>query len=140
MSDDLLYKLIEILAPILMAALTYAAARLSLYIQAKTKNEWLKGALVRLDDAVVTVVREIQQTVVDAIKAANADGKITPAEITEIKEAALKAVKTHLGTKGLLELAKILGLSDGALDGLITSKIEAAVHDLKAADPTKPRP
>jgi uncharacterized membrane protein YebE (DUF533 family) len=43
--------------------------------------------LVRLDDAVITAVKDLQQTVVAEIKAATADGKISEAEKRRIKEA-----------------------------------------------------
>ncbi|HLA81138.1 MAG TPA: hypothetical protein VJP78_05820 [Thermoleophilia bacterium] len=91
--------------------------------------------LVRLDDAVLASVREVQQVTVDAIKEASADGKLSPDERAKVKQAALSSVKSHLGTgtKGLAELAKILGHEDGTIDSLISTRVEAAVHDLKQA-------
>ena len=70
-------KVLEILSPVLLAALTWAAAKLAQLIRAKAQNEYLKGVLVRLDDAVFTAVKDLQQTVVSAIKEASADGRIT---------------------------------------------------------------
>jgi uncharacterized protein YidB (DUF937 family) len=127
-------KVLEILSPVLLAALTWASAKLAQLIRAKAQNEYLKGVLVRLDDAVFTAVKDLQQTVVAAIKEASADGRITDDEKRQIKDKALAAVKSHLGTKGIAELAGILGLEGGALDGLLSSKIEAAVHDLRRAE------
>lgn len=89
--------------------------------------------LVRLDDAVLASVREVQQVTVDAIKEASADGKLSPDERAKVKQAALSSVKSHLGTKGLADLVKILGLEDGTIDSLISTRVEAAVHDLKQA-------
>jgi hypothetical protein len=128
-------KVLEILSPVLLAALTWAAAKLAQLIRAKVQNEYLKGVLVRLDDAVFTAVKGIQQSVVEQIKEASADGKITDDEKKRIKDKALTSVKSHLGTKGLAEVARILGLDGGALDGLLSSKVEAAVHDLRRAAP-----
>lgn len=128
-------KILEILSPVLLAALTWAAAKAAELVRAKVKNEYLKGVLVRLDDAVFTAVKELQQSVVDEIKRASADGKITDEEKRRIKEKALTTVKSHLGNKGLAELAKILGLNGGGLDGLLSSKVEAAVHDLRRTAP-----
>ena len=45
-------KVLEILSPVLLAALTWAAAKLAQLIRAKVQNEYLKGVLVGLDDAV----------------------------------------------------------------------------------------
>jgi hypothetical protein len=128
-------KVLEILSPVLLAALTWAAAKLAQLIRAKVQNEYLKGVLVRRDDAVFTAVKGIQQSVVEQIKEASADGKITDDEKKRIKEKALASVRSHLGTKGLAEVARILGLDGGALDGLLSSKVEAAVHDLRRALP-----
>jgi hypothetical protein len=52
--------------------------------------------LVRLDDAVVTAVKDLQQTVVAEIKAVTADGKISEAEKQRIKDAAVANVKSYL--------------------------------------------
>ena len=128
-------KVLEILSPLLLAALTWAAAKLAQLIRAKVQNEYLKGVLVRVDDAVFTAVKDLQQTVVEQIKAASADGKITDDEKKQIKEKALAAVKSHLGTKGLAEAASVLGLGGGALEGLLSSKVESAVHDLRRSTP-----
>lgn len=121
----------EVLAPLFLAAITWAGTSLARYIQSKVKNEYLKNALTRLDDAVVNAVKFVQQTVVDAIRDANKDGVITDVEKANIKQKAIDAVKSYLGKKGLLEIAKILGLDDGGLANLISQRIEAAVHDLK---------
>lgn len=127
------FTMLEVLAPILVAGLTWLSAKLAQLIKAKVKNEYLRGVLVRLDEAVFTAVKELQQTVVDAIKEATADGKITEAEKQRIKQAAIDNVKSHLGPKGLEELGHILGLGSGSVDGLIASKVEAAVHDIRGA-------
>lgn len=133
-------KILEILSPLLLAALTWASVKLAELVRAKVKNEYLKGVLVRLDDAVFTAVKDLQQTVVDQIKAASADGKITDDEKKEIKRRALEAVKAHLGVKGLSEVGTILGLGGGAVESLLSSKVEAAVHDLRRATPAAPKP
>lgn len=133
-------KILEISSPVLLAALTWAAAKLAQLIRAKVQNEYLKGVLVRLDDAVFTAVKDLQQSVVEEIKAASADGKITDDEKRQIKERALASVKSHLGTKGLAEIAKVFGLEGGALETLLSSKVEAAVHDLRRTAPLAAAP
>jgi len=131
---DLLLMAAQVLSPLLVAALAWAAAKASELIRSKITNEYLRGTLVRLDDAVLTAVKEMQQTVVAEIKAANADGKIDDAEKTRIKAAALSNVKSYLGAKGLRVLAEVLGLSDGTVDHYLGSRIEAAVHDLRLVE------
>lgn len=124
-------KVLEILSPLLLAALTWLAAKVAQLISAKVKNEYLRGVLVRLDDAVLAAVREVHQVTVEALKAANADGKLTPEEKAQVKAKAIEAVKSHLGMKGLGELAKVLGLGGDAVEKMLSTRVEAAVHDLK---------
>jgi hypothetical protein len=131
---DLLLMAAQVLSPLLVAALAWAAAKAAELIRSKVTSEYLRGTLVRLDDAVLTAVKEMQQTLVAEIKAASADGKIDDAEKARIKAAALSNVKSYLGAKGLRVLAEVLGLSDGTVDHFLGSRIEAAVHDLRLAE------
>lgn len=124
---------LQVLSPVLVAGLTWLAARLAALIRVRVANEYLRGVLLRLGDATLTATKELQQTVVDEIKAASADGKISADERRRIKAAAIANVKSHLGPKGVAEFGRILGLADSALDALIAAKVEAAVHDLRIA-------
>lgn len=132
--SDVALMALQVVAPVLMAALAWAAAKLAALIRSKVANEYLRGALVRLDDAVLTAVKELQQTVVAEVKAASADGKIDDVERQRIKEVALANVKSYLGPKGLAVLAELLGLSGDTLERYLGSRIEAAVHDLRVVD------
>ncbi len=126
-------KVLEILSPVLLAALTWAAAKAAQLIAAKVKNEYLRGALTRLDDAVLNAVREVHQVTVEGIKAASADGKLTVEERAKVKATALETIRAHMGPAGLAELVKVLGVDNGGLEKLLSTRIEAAVHDLKRA-------
>jgi hypothetical protein len=126
-------KILEILSPVLLAALTWAAAKLAQLIRVKVRSEYLRQVLVRVDEAVYTAVKDVQQSVVEEIKAASADGKITDEEKKRIKERAITSVRSHLGPKGITEIGTILGLDAGALEGFLSSKVEAAVHDIRRA-------
>jgi hypothetical protein len=125
-------QIFQVLSPVLMAVVTWMAAKLAQLINARVKNEYLRGVLVRLDDAVMSVVREVNQVTVEAIKSASTDGRLTTSAREVIKNAALAAVKAHLGAKGLVELSRVLGLDTAAVDRMIGTRIEATVHDLKA--------
>ena len=130
-------QIYQVLAPVLMAVVTWVAAKLAQLINARVKNEYLRGVLIRLDDAVAagavaSVVREVNQVTVESIKSSSADGRLTASARDVIKNAALQTVKAHLGAKGIAELSQILGLDGSAIDRLIGTRIEATVHDLKA--------
>ena len=132
--SELAIMSLQLVAPLLAGAITWALAKLASHIQASIQNQYLQGVLLRLDHAVVTVVKDLEQTVVDQIKAASVDGKITADERRRIKRAALDLVKSYLGAKGLRVLGDVLGLSGGALDDFLGSRIEATVHDLRVTD------
>lgn len=134
--DNLGWTIFEVLSPVLIAALTWVAAKVAQLITAKVKNEYLRGVLVRLDDAVLSAVREVHQVTVEALKSARADGQLTPDERAQVKQVAVDGAKSYLGSKGLAELAKVLGLDLGGVDKLLGTRIEAAVHDLKRARAT----
>jgi hypothetical protein len=122
---------VETLSPVFLAALTWAAAKLAQLIRAKVQNEHLAGVLLRIDDAVFTAVKDMQKSVVDQLKAASADGKITCEEQKQIKEKAVATARAHLGENGRAAVAKILGMGSAAIEDLLASKVEAAVHDLR---------
>lgn len=131
---DVVLMALQVTSPVLLVALAWAAAKLAALTRSKVANEYLRGALVRLDDAVFTAVKELQQTVVAEVKAASADGKIDDAERRLIKDAAVANVKSYVGPKGLGVLAQVLGLSGGTLEQFLGSRVEAAVHDLRVTE------
>ena len=133
---DLGLTLAEILSPLLVAGLTWVSVKVADLVRAKVKNTYLEGTLVRLNDTVFTVVKDMNQTVVKGIKAAKdpdspGGTSLTKEEKNSIKSQAMSEVKALLGIKGLGELAKVLGLSDGSVHQFIGAKIEAAVADTK---------
>ena len=99
-------------------------------IDAKVKNEKVRGILDRLDDTAATVVQSVEQQVVsklDPTKPLADNGKAA-------RDAAIAELKTHLGQKGLDEAKTILGIStDNALDQIIVSYIESHVLQVNQA-------
>jgi hypothetical protein len=132
-ATDIALYVFQIGSPVLIAVLTWVSTKLAQLIHARVKNEYLRGVLLRLDDAVLSVVREIHQVTVEALKAAAPDGKLTPEAKVMVKRAALDAIKKNLGARGLTQLTRVLGIDGEAVDKLIGTRVEAAVHDLKYA-------
>lgn len=134
--EELVLQALEYGLPILMGTvLTWLLAKLGQFINAKVKNEYLAGTLVRLKDAVHAAVSEVSQSYVDGLKAGrspnSADGsKLTHEEKQAAKKKAVDAAKSYLGKKGLKELAKVFGLkADAALDEFLGGQVEKAVRD-----------
>ena len=139
MDDNLwahLAKGVEALSPLLLAALSWLSLRIAALINAKVKNERIQGILLRLDDAVFLAVREVEQVFVSMLKTASEDGVLTAEERRQAKDAALRAARSYLGTRGLAELGKVLGLPEDEVDRVIGGRVEAAVYNMRA-QPTR---
>lgn len=100
-------------------------------INHSVKNEKVKGALFRLSEAVVEVVKRLSQQIAEDYKRANKDGVLTDDEKAYIKARAMTLVKEYIGPKGVAELLKILGLDSKGFESVVSTKIESAIYLLK---------
>lgn len=122
---------LQVLAPVFLALLGLLAKKAHDLIAAKVKNETVKGILDRLDDTALTVVQEVEQTVVSKLDPT----KPLPDNGAAAKAAAIASLKTHLGQKGLDEIKTVLGVGDSALEQIIVSYIESKVHVVNNSQP-----
>ena len=130
-----------VLVPFAAAGVHWLGSRAGDLIRAKVDNEALRGVLLRLNDAVITAVKDLEQTLVDEVKLAAEDGRISREERRRIKDKAVRQVKSYLGPTGLKELGAVLGLWELSVEDFIGSKVEASVLDLKrTAVPSVPAP
>lgn len=134
----LLGEIAVALSPVIVALVGMLAAYLAKMIKGKVDNQLVEKGLLMLNDGVWTVVKEMEQTMASEFKKAAADGKLTDDEKRALKSAALMKLKSFVS---LDELARLLGLGKdaGAVENLIDSKVEAAVHDLKEAKALLPK-
>ena len=121
---------LQIVAPLLLTVLTYAVHAAAKWLKTKTDNEALRGMIDRLDEAVIDAVHSVEQTMVDDIRAATADGVVTKDEADAIKAHAVAAVLDYMGSKGMAQLEKVIDRE--AIEKMIATKIEAYLHKLKA--------
>jgi hypothetical protein len=141
MLNTILLALCIVVALGLVPLLAWLAARLAAYIHAKTQNATLEGILIRLDDAIFGAIREVMMTGVDAAKQAATDGKLPPEIAQRAKLAAVERVKRYLGAEGIALLEKVLGLAGpDASSAYIGTRVEAAVHQVKAETKAGPGP
>lgn len=113
--------------PLISAGVTFSLTAIGIYFNSKYQGNKLAQALVLLDQVVIEVVKELNQTVVEELKKAKSDGKLTRDEAEQIKCKAVDLVLKRLG----IGMIKILENNLGVVVDLIGTKIEAAVHDLK---------
>ncbi len=111
---------------LIVGLLGWLAMRVGKWLGASTDNEYAKGVLLRLNDAVFSTVMQLEQTLVAELKAANADGKLTADERKRVRDVAIDLVRDQIGPKGLEKAAKVLGL-DMRIDEFISGRVESEV-------------
>ena len=99
--------------------------------QTSVQGERLRAALLRLEDAVVTAVKDIEQTLAAEYRALASDGKLSREDRRRLKEIAVRRVKTFLGSTGLKELGSVLDVWELSVEDLIGAKVEATILDMK---------
>jgi hypothetical protein len=129
------WKLFEFVAPLAALGLTWLSIRTAQLAAAKIKTENVARVLLLVDNVVLAAAREMQQVLVDKLKATSRDGALTPDQGAEAKQAALDSAKAQLGPYGLTDIATTLGLDPPGVDRLLRARIEAAVHCLKISPP-----
>ena len=122
-------EILNILAPVLMALLTWASAEAARWIRARVKTEATREALLRLNEVVTTKVRAKMQTEVKKIRAKENSGELPANEAERLKSETVASVRNALGLRGIKQLE---GLVDkDSVRELIGDTIERAVLEAK---------
>ena len=93
------------------------------WLRGKVKSERILAAMDELEKAAVRVAGALQQDIVDGLKAASADGKLTPEEGEMLAAKSLALVKQGM-TPSAKELIAAAGLD---LEKLIEEQVKSAV-------------
>jgi len=125
------WKLFELFSPAALTGLTWLSVKAAQLATAKIKSEQVTRVLLLVDDVVLAAAREVQQVLVDKLKAASPGGDLTPVQGAQAKKAALDSAKAQLGAQGLADVAATFGYDAGGVDRMLGSRIEAAVHQVK---------
>ncbi|HOP74388.1 MAG TPA: hypothetical protein PLC07_04935 [Bacillota bacterium] len=113
--------------PLVTAVLVYALTAAGIYLSNKYRNNKLIQTLLVLNQLVMDVVKELNQSVVEDLKAARADGKLTVDEAKQIKDKAVDLILSRLDN----DFIRVIQGSFGSIYQVISTKIEAAIFDLK---------
>lgn len=122
MGDILIYTL-----PWMTATITVMLTATGIYLNNKYYNNRLVQALVILDQVVMDVVKELNQSIVADLKVARADGKLTPDEAAQIKSHAVDLVFKRLQ----VDTIQLIQRSLGPISTIISTKIEAVILEHK---------
>lgn len=109
--------------------LVFLFGSLSALVLKTISNTTVQAILVRATEEVKDAVLEVEQTYVKALKAANADGKLTDEEKKAAMDKAIAIAKSNIGMKGLKRLARVVGID--AVTSWLETKAEATVATIK---------
>jgi hypothetical protein len=124
----------------LPAIVAWVGALGARWLTNKTQSEQISKAFLRLLDVVNTTVAEVQQTLVNRLKADAADGAITHDEmvksLADAKRLAVEKVLQYLGPEYQKLLSDGLKINMETLREFIAARIEAAILNLKSPGAT----
>ena len=127
MTDVIIENVVRIIAALLMMLISVGGAYLTALI---SKNEKLKGigiATEQIIEAAMQTAGELQQTVVEQMKAAAIDGKLSEEEISDLGKqvVGLTLAKLTQPTKDLIDGA------GGDIEAIIHGATEAWLEEIK---------
>ena len=133
---DINEVIFSILVSVLAAIAGAAVSILKAYtekIVAKIEDDQLRTKVSMLNEEAHAVVAEISQTLVDEVRKASEDGRITPEERENLRNTAIDLLKSRFSKQWLDDLRDKMGLDDAALQKFLIGKIEAHVWGQKMA-------
>lgn len=109
----------------LSVGLTWCVTRIAKTEKLKSISE----VLTQLSTTVEDTVGELQQTVVDGLKAAASDGKLTPEEVSALNAKLLELVKAKMAQPAI----DLLSAAQIDINALIIGMAESAIKKMKSS-------
>ena len=127
MTDVIIENVVKIVAALLMMLISVGGAYLTALIGRTEKLKGISIATEQIIEAALQTAGELQQTVVDNLKAASADGKLTEEEIAILGKSVveLTLMKLTQPTKDLINGA------GGDIEAIIHGATEAWLEEIK---------
>ena len=120
---------VQILAALAVALIGVGGTWLTAKIGKVKQLQTVQIATNEAKDAAITTVLELQQTVVDDLKAAAVDGKLTKEEIEKLKNDVLSMSMAKLSNASV----KVLTAAGVDISAIITGAAESAIGSIKNA-------
>ena len=118
---------VQVLAALAVALIGVAGTWLTTQIGKVKKLQTVQIAVDEAKSAAINTVLELQQTVVDDLKAAAVDGKLTKEEIAKLKNDLLSMSMAKLSDASV----KVLTAAGVDISAIITGAAEAMVGNIK---------
>lgn len=128
MKDVLIEVGTQIMFDVLMLVASIVFAYLAKYLSKSEKLKHIALATEELEGIVVSIVGELQQTTVDGLKEASADGKLTRQEIEALGLTLVDKAKKQLSDPA----ADTLVAAGVDIESMIHSIAEACIASIKA--------
>ncbi len=124
---------VQVAVSLVVALIGVAGTWLSIQIGKVKKLQTVKLATDEAKDAAITTVLELQQTVVDDLKAASVDGKLTKEEIAKLKNDLISMSMAKLSDTSV----KILTAAGVDISAIIAGVGEALIQKLHTVENNK---
>ena len=127
MNTVIIETIVSVAANLAITLIGVLGAWLIAQIGKKEQLATINGAVAELTDAAEVTVLELQQTVVDGLKAASADGKLTQEEVTELGKKLLEGTlkKMSESSIGVLKAANV------DINAIVTGAGEALIARIR---------
>ena len=128
MNTVIIETIVSVLANLAITLIGVAGAWLVTQIGKSQQLKTINAAVGELTTAAEQTVYELQQTVVDDLKAASADGKLTQDEITALGKKLLEGTLQKMSDSGI----GVLKAANVDINAIVTGAGEALIARIKA--------
>lgn len=128
MNTVIIETIVSVLANLAITLIGVAGAWLVTQIGKSQQLKTINAAVGELTNAAEQTVLELQQTVVDDLKAASADGKLTQEEITVLGKKLLEGTLQKMSDSGI----GVLKAANVDINAIVTGAGEALIARIKA--------
>jgi len=130
MNTVIIETIVSVLANLAVTLIGVAGAWLVTQIAKSQQLNTINTAVDELTNAAETTVLELQQTVVDGLKEASADGKLTQEEITELGKLLLKGTLEKMSDSAI----NVLKAANVDINAIVTGAGEALIARIKKGE------
>lgn len=127
MNSVIIETIVSVAANLAVTFIGVLGAWLLAQIGRNQKLKTISTAVEELTNAAEQTVLELQQTTVDALKAASADGKLTQDEITDLGQKLLSGALAKMSDSGI----EVLKAANVDINAIITGAGEALIAQMK---------
>jgi len=130
MNTVIIETIVSVLANLAITLIGVAGAWLVTQIAKSQQLNTINTAVDELTNAAETTVLELQQTVVDGLKEASADGKLTQEEITNLGKLLLKGTLEKMSDSAM----NVLKAANVDINAIVTGAGEALIARIKKGE------